>query len=112
LPCRRKCAVGKDGRPLKRCYGHGSAPGSGQQTESGRRSIGESTRRRMKAFWSEWKAKGKPPIVRGCIRVGQAKRAPVSKSSLPRAFFRETPEQRRARILADLKRRFPDRDWS
>ena len=74
LPCQRKVERNEDGRPA-RCWNHGGAPGSGKQTESGRRAIGESASRRMKAFWADWKAKGSPPIVRGCVRVGQPKDA-------------------------------------
>jgi hypothetical protein len=38
----------------------------------------------MRAFWSDWKAAGKPPIVRGCIRVGQPKPAqPASPKPKP-----------------------------
>jgi hypothetical protein len=111
LPCRRKVERDKDGRPKARCWNHGGAPGSGKQTESGRRSIGEASRQRMKSYWADWAAAGKPPIVRGCIRVGQPKAAPASSPSRP-GLTPETVEARRARIVADLARRFPNRDWT
>jgi hypothetical protein len=110
LPCRRKVERGEDGRPKTRCWNHGGAPGSGKQTEQGRRNIGEASRQRMIAFWRDWKAKGSPPIVRGHT-VGQPKRAQAAVSERP-GLSPESDEQRRARVIADLKRRYPDRDWS
>ena len=38
----------------------------------------------MKAFWADWRAKGSPPIVRGCVRVGQPKVAPKATAEAPR----------------------------
>jgi hypothetical protein len=70
-PCQRKVERDEHGRPKARCWNHGSAPGSGKQTERGRRNIAEATGKRMKAFWSDWKAKGSPAISRG-YRIGRA----------------------------------------
>ena len=70
------CAADEDGRPKKRCRLHGSAPGSGRQTPEGKRRAAEALSRTMKSFWADWKAAGKPPIVRGCIRTGQPKASP------------------------------------
>ena len=84
------------------------APGSGQQTEAGRRSIGEATRRRMKAFWADWKAKGKPPIVRGCVRVGQPKPAQATsprraKPAIPKTIVLTEEELAFGRLIGLLK---------
>ena len=103
LPCQRKVERDEDGRPKARCWNHGGAPGSGQQSEQGRRNIGEFASRRMKAFWADWKAKGSPPIVRGCVKVGQPKPAATATPT--------SSAERRARAITELKRRWPDRDW-
>jgi hypothetical protein len=65
----------------------------------------------MKAFWADWKAKGKPPIVRGCIRVGQPKRLPVASTSRPSAFWKETDAERKARIAREVQERWPDKGF-
>jgi hypothetical protein len=101
LPCRRKVERGEDGRPKARCWNHGGAPGSGQQTEAGRRAIGAAASRRMKAFWADWQAVGKQPIIRGCVRVGQPKNAQTSS---------DAAAERRASAIAGIKRKWPD--WS
>ena len=41
---------------------HGSADGSGKQTLKGRQRISEAVSKRMRAFWSDWRAKGKPTL--------------------------------------------------
>ena len=69
LPCQRKVERNEDGRPA-RCRNHGGAPGSGKQTESGRRAIGEFASRRMKAFWADWKAKARRRSSVADVRVG------------------------------------------
>jgi hypothetical protein len=85
MPCLMLCAADEDGRPKKRCRLHGSAPGSGHQTPEGKRRAAEALSRTMKSFWSDWKAAGSPPIVRGCVRAGQSKPAPRATPRPPRA---------------------------
>jgi hypothetical protein len=58
-PCRRKVAVGEDGRPRPRCLGHGAHVLSGKQTPEGRQRIANATRRRMLSFWEAWRKAGK-----------------------------------------------------
>jgi hypothetical protein len=65
----------------------------------------------MKDFWADWKAKGKPPIVRGCIRVGVPKSAAAATQTAWRRLPELTPEQKRAALIAYLKERFPHRNW-
>jgi hypothetical protein len=84
-PCRRKVERDEAGRPKARCWNHGSAPGSGKQTEQGRRNIAEATRMRMKRFWADWKAEGSPAISRGYVQVGQSKPAPRATARPARA---------------------------
>jgi hypothetical protein len=84
-PCQRKVVADEAGRPKSRCWSHGGAPGSGRQTPEGKRRAAEALSRTMKAFWRDWKAKGSPPITRGCIRVGQLKPAPRATAKPPRA---------------------------
>src|ERR1700733_8801099 len=82
-PCQRKVVADEDGRPKSRCWSHGGAPGSGRQTPEGRRRRAEAVSRHMKAFWADWKVKGSPPIVRGCVRVGQPKNEPTATVKAP-----------------------------
>jgi hypothetical protein len=103
LPCQRKVERDKDGRPGARCWNHGGAAGSGKQTEAGRRNIGEANRRHMKAFWSDWRAKGSPPIVRGFIRVGQPKDAPRATLARKKAVVLTEEERAFGRAIGLLK---------
>ena len=73
-PCRRKVAVGEDGRPRPRCLGHGGRVKSGLQTVEGRKRINAATSKRMRTFWSEWRAAGKPALPwRESLRTARAK---------------------------------------
>ena len=74
-PCRRKVAVGEDGRPRPRCLGHGAHVLSGKQTPEGRQRIANATRRRMLSFWEAWRKAGKPPLPwRESLRTARASR--------------------------------------
>jgi hypothetical protein len=61
----------------------------------------------MKHFWADWKAKGKPPIVRGCIRVGQPKPAQVAspkpKPAIPKTIVLTEEELAFGRLIGLLK---------
>jgi hypothetical protein len=115
-PCRRKVAVGEDGRPRPRCLGHGAHVLSGKQTPEGRQRIANATRRRMLSFWEAWRKAGKPPLPwRDSLRTAHAKPKPPTLAEWRAEKQRkwdEDAEQRRERIVADLKRRYPHRDWS
>jgi hypothetical protein len=77
-PCRRKCAVGEDGRPRPRCLGHGGHIKSGQQTPEGRAHINAATSARMRAFWQAWREAGRPPLPwREALRTARAKPKPT-----------------------------------
>jgi hypothetical protein len=74
-PCRRKVAVGEDGRPRPRCLGHGGHVKSGVQTVEGRNRINAATSKRMRAFWQAWREQGKPPLPwRESLRTAKPKR--------------------------------------
>jgi hypothetical protein len=78
-PCRRKVAVGEDGRPRPRCLGHGAHVLSGKQTPEGRQRIANATRRRMLSFWEAWRKAGKPPLPwRESLRTARARLKPPS----------------------------------
>jgi hypothetical protein len=115
-PCRRKVAVGEDGRPRPRCLGHGGHVLSGKQTPEGRQRIANATRRRMLSFWEAWRKAGKPPLPwRESLRTAHAKPKPPTLAEWRAEKQRkwdEDAEQRRERIVADLKRRYPHRHWS
>jgi hypothetical protein len=115
-PCRRKVAVGEDGRPRPRCLGHGAHVLSGKQTPEGRQRIANATRRRMLSFWEAWRKAGKPPLPwRESLRTAHAKPKPPTLAEWRAEKQRkwdEDAEQRRERIVADLKRRYPHRHWS
>jgi hypothetical protein len=85
-PCLRKCAVGEDGRPRPRCVQHGGHPKSGQQTPEGRARINAATSARMQAFWSEWRAAGKPPLPwRESLRTAKPKAVAATPRAKPPA---------------------------
>jgi hypothetical protein len=71
-----KVLMDENGRPTKRCRLHGSAPGSG--SAGGNRPAAEALSRKMKTFWSDWKAAGKPPIVRGAVDTRKKTNAQVA----------------------------------
>ena len=97
LPCRRKPVLNPDGSIKNgRCPNHGGHS-TGPRTRSGH---DRCTAARI-ASYARRRELGLPCFVR------KPKPAPAVRASLPP----ETPEQRRARIIADLKVRFPDRDW-
>ena len=78
-PCRRKVAVGEDGRPRPRCLGHGAHVLSGKQTPEGRQRIANATRRRMLSFWEAWRKASKPPLPwRESLRTARARLKPPS----------------------------------
>jgi hypothetical protein len=78
VPTKMCGRVGEDGRPRPRCLGHGGHIKSGKQTIEGRKRIAEATSKRMRAFWSDWRARGKPPLLwREALRTARAKRKPV-----------------------------------
>jgi hypothetical protein len=100
LPCRRKPVLNPDGSVKNgRCPNHGGHS-TGPQTRSGhdRCTAGRLAyyARRREAGLSVLPRKKRAPRV-----APEAWRLPI-----------ETAEQRRQRIIADLKRRFPERDWS
>jgi hypothetical protein len=80
-PCRRKVAVGEDGRPRPRCLGHGGHVKSGKQTVEGRKRIAEAVSKRMRAFWSEWRAAGRPPHCHGVKAYGRPAKAKAAAAS-------------------------------
>jgi hypothetical protein len=64
----------------------------------------------MLTFWSAWREAGKPPLPwRESLRTAKPK-PPVAAAEANRE--KTAAEQRRARAIAELKRRWPDRDWS
>ena len=114
-PCRRKVAVGEDGRPRPRCLGHGAHVLSGKQTPEGRQRIANATRRRMVSFWEAWRKAGKPPLPwRESLRTARARPKPPSLAEWRAEKQRkwdEDAEQRRERIVAGLRKRFPQRGF-
>jgi hypothetical protein len=114
-PCRRKVAVGEDGRPRPRCLGHGAHVLSGKQTPEGRQRIANATRRRMLSFWEAWRKAGKPPLPwRESLRTARARPKPPSLAEWRAEKQRkwdEDAEQRRERIVAGLRKRFPQRGF-
>ena len=114
-PCRRKVAVGEDGRPRPRCLGHGAHVPSGKQTPEGRQRIANATRRRMLSFWEAWRKAGKPPLPwRESLRTAHAKPKPPTLAEWRAEKQRkwdEDAEQRRERIVAGLRKRFPQRGF-
>ena len=114
-PCRRKVAVGEDGRPRPRCLGHGAHVLSGKQTPEGRQRIANATRRRMLSFWEAWRKAGKPPLRwRESLRTARARPKPPSLAEWRAEKQRkwdEDAEQRRERIVAGLRKRFPQRGF-
>ena len=114
-PCRRKVAVGEDGRPRPRCLGHGAHVLSGKQTPEGRQRIANATRRRMLSFWEAWRKAGKPPLPwRESLRTARARPKPPSLAEWRAEKQRkwdEDAEQRRERIVAGLRKRFPHRGF-
>ena len=87
-PCRRKVAVDEDGRPRPRCLGHGGHVKSGKQTVEGRARINAATSKRMRAFWNDWRAAGRPPLPwRESLRTAKPRRTVTP----PRA--RDTPKK-------------------
>jgi hypothetical protein len=114
-PCRRKVAVGEDGRPRPRCLGHRAHVLSGKQTPEGRQRIANATRRRMLSFWEAWRKAGKPPLPwRESLRTAHAKPKPPTLAEWRAEKQRkwdEDAEQRRERIVAGLRKRFPQRGF-
>ena len=114
-PCRRKVAVGEDGRPRPRCLGHGAHVLSAKQTPEGRQRIANATRRRMLSFWEAWRKAGKPPLPwRESLRTARARPKPPSLAEWRAEKQRkwdEDAEQRRERIVAGLRKRFPQRGF-
>ena len=103
-PCRRKPVLNPAGSIRNgRCLNHGGAS-TGAKSVAGR----ERTSAAAKAFWERYrhdKALGLP-----VPRVGRPKRQ-VATPSPSVGFAPETDEARRERILADLRRRFPERGF-
>ena len=103
--CLARVVVGPQG-PRSRCRMHGGHLQSGKQTPEGRKSISDAMQKRMRAFWSAWREAGKPPLPwRESLRTAKPRAQPTIPSA-PAA------DERRARVIAELKRRWPDRDWS
>src|ERR1700735_820989 len=99
-PCKRKPVLNPDGNG--RCLNHGGAS-TGAKSAAGR----ERTSAAAKAFWERYrhnKAAGLP-----VPQVGRPKQKAATATSWNPTP--ETDEARRERILADLRRRFPDRGF-
>ena len=46
----------------------------GKQTDAGRKRISDAVRKRMRAFWEDWRKAGKPPLPwRESLRTARAK---------------------------------------
>jgi hypothetical protein len=71
--CLARVVIGPEG-PRSRCRMHGGHLLSGKQTPEGRKRIGNATRSRMLAFWSDWRKAGKPPLPwRERLRTAKSK---------------------------------------
>lgn len=80
--------------------GHGGDVKSGIQTVEGRKRINAATR--MKAFWDEWRAAGKPSGKIAYVQPRERRRG-----LFHRGPPKNTAEQRRAPAIAELKRVIP-----
>jgi hypothetical protein len=99
MPCKRKPILNPDGSIRNgRCLNHGGA-------STGPRKHHDKCTAGRVALYARRRELGLPCIVR---KPKAAPTASGSGSALPP----ETAEARRKRIVADLKVRFPDRDWS
>jgi hypothetical protein len=99
--------MGPDGRPHTVCASHGGLtpnPRTAVLSDIGRQRISAAA----KAHWERYRANKLAGLP--IPQVGRPKR-PMSKYKPAREFFSEKAERRRARIIADLKVRFPDRNW-
>ena len=68
--------------------GHGGHVKSGKQTVEGRARINAATSKRMRAFWNDWRAAGRPPLPwRESLRTAKPRRTVTP----PRA--RDTPKK-------------------
>jgi hypothetical protein len=103
--CLARVVIGPEG-PRSRCRMHGGHLLSGKQTPAGRKRISDAVRKRMLAFWDAWREQGKPTLP-WADRLRTAK--PMRPATSPPAL--STDEQRKARVKAELKRRWPDRNW-
>ena len=114
-------AVSAQGRGRRRwstasaLLGHGGHVLSGKQTPEGRQRIANATRRRMLSFWEAWRKAGKPPLPwRESLRTAHAKPKPPTLAEWRAEKQRkwdEDAEQRRERIVAGLRKRFPQRGF-
>jgi hypothetical protein len=96
-PCKRKPILNPDGSVRNgRCLNHGGKS-SGPKKHHDRCTAGRI------ALYARRRAAGLPAIIR---------KPKVAPAASPRAWeWTETPAERRQRIVADLKIRYPDRDW-
>jgi hypothetical protein len=83
-----------------RCRNHAGCS-TGPKTPEGK---ARCTAGRLKAYAAR-RAQGLPAIMR------KPKREPAATPSRPVGFPPETPEQRRERVLADLRKRYPARGF-
>jgi hypothetical protein len=104
-PCRRRVVMRPDGRPHTVCANHGglSLSPAAPLSERGKQIISASTKR----TWERYRARKVAGLA--VWPVGRKKRQVPS----PRAKWewKETPEASRKRIVDDLRKRFPTRDW-
>ena len=103
-PCRRRVVMRPDGRPHTVCRSHGGLTPPYEDrpiSEAGKQRISAAAR----AMWQRYrrdKALGLPTP-----KIGRPKRQAAT-PRLAKWQWEETPEQRRERVLQDLRRRFPD----
>lgn len=97
-PCIRRPVLDADGRPKNgRCASHGGKSSGAKTLEGKARQLAGRIR-----LYNERRAQGLPCINR------RPKPAPRATPAPPVV----TPEERRARAIAELKRLLPEQDWS
>ena len=71
--CLARVVIGPEG-PRSRCRMHGGHLLSGKQTVEGRKRIADAVRKRMLAFWSDWRKQGRPALPwRESLRTARTK---------------------------------------